>query len=547
MKRSHYIILGVLVLATVLLFGPDLTDAGDLLRALTGSGAPTVVSYQGQVVVDNAAYDGTGYFKFAVVNEAGDYAYWTNDGSKDDGSEPTAAISLTVGCGLFEVLLGDTSVPNMTQAMNASVFDGTERYLRAWFCETESGAYTQLSPDQRFSAVPYALQAEEAKTAGDADTLDGQEGSTFQQRVSGTCAEGSSIRVINSDGTVTCETDDGIVYTAGNQLSLNGAQFNVLEGSGSGLDADLLDGQDSSAFQQRVSGTCAPGTAIRSIASDGSVTCEPHDTRPAHVLRTVDSTGDVGKYTSIAIGVDGLPIISYYQVDDTSLQVAHCDDLACTSATISAVTGTGSSDKGTYSSIAIGSDGLAVIAYYDDTGNDLEVAHCSNVECTSSTNVNVITSADAGKYASITIGTDGFPLISYYDADQDDLEVVHCEDVYCNNTDKTEIDTSGHVGSHTSITIGTDGYGLISYYDADNGNLKTVHCTNTTCTSHDTPSTIASSGDVGKHTSITIGNNGLALISYIYNYAEGDERLRLARCSNRVQLLLSPEGSQVSP
>jgi hypothetical protein len=56
MKRSHYIILGVLVLATVLLFGPDFTATGDLLRALTGSGAPTLVGYQGQVVVDNAAY-----------------------------------------------------------------------------------------------------------------------------------------------------------------------------------------------------------------------------------------------------------------------------------------------------------------------------------------------------------------------------------------------------------------------------------------------------------------------------------------------------------
>ena len=126
MKRSHYIILGLqiaLVVGTVLLMVTDPASSGPLLRGLGASGAPTVVSYQGQVVVDNAAYDGTGYFKFAVVNQAGDTAYWTNDGSKTDGSEPTAAVSLTVDNGLFEVLLGDTG----QTALTASVFDGTDR------------------------------------------------------------------------------------------------------------------------------------------------------------------------------------------------------------------------------------------------------------------------------------------------------------------------------------------------------------------------------------------------------------------------------------
>jgi hypothetical protein len=390
-----------------------------------------------------------------------------------------------------------------------------------------------LTPDQRFTSTPYALQAEEAKTADDADLLDGQDSSAFQQRVSGTCAVGSSIREIASNGTVTCEADDGIVYTAGNQLSLNGTQFNVIEGSGSGLDADLLDGLQGSAYQQRVSGTCAVGSAIRAIASDGTVTCEPHDERPVHDVGWRDAAGDVGLYSSIAIGVDGLPIISYYQVDDTSLQVAHCNDLDCTSATISAVIGTGSSDKGKYSSIAIGSDGLAVIAYYDDTGDDLEVAHCSYVECTSSTTLNVITSSNVGRYLSITIGIDGFPLISFYDVAVGQFGIVHCENHTCSEKSRNNIDNSSTaVGLYTSITIGTDGYGIASYYDSSNGDLKVVHCTNIACSSWDTPVTIESYGDVGQHTSITIRNNGPPQISYIYAHTDGNERLRLARCSN---------------
>ena len=136
------------------------------------SGAPTVVSYQGQVTVGGAPYDGTGHFKFAVVNAAGDTTYWSNDGTAS--GEPVNAVALTVSNGLFNVLLGDTALANMT-ALPATAFDGTERYLRVWFMEDGGSAFTQLSPDRRIAAVPYALQAEEAKNAwrltGNAGTI----------------------------------------------------------------------------------------------------------------------------------------------------------------------------------------------------------------------------------------------------------------------------------------------------------------------------------------------------------------------------------------
>ena len=34
---------------------------------------------------------------------------------------------------------------------------------------------------------------------------------------------------------------------------------------------------------------------------------------------------------------------------------------------------------------------------------------------------------------------------------------------------------------YTSMTIGADGLGLISYYDATNGDLKVAHCENAFC------------------------------------------------------------------
>ncbi len=52
-----------------------------------------------------------------------------------------------------------------------------------------------------------------------------------QDRVTGTCAAGSSIREIAVDGTVTCQADNGgpggVTYTAGAGLALNGSAFSI--------------------------------------------------------------------------------------------------------------------------------------------------------------------------------------------------------------------------------------------------------------------------------------------------------------------------------
>jgi hypothetical protein len=45
----------------------------------------------------------------------------------------------------------------------------------------------------------------------------------------------------------------------------------------------------------------------------------------------------------------------------------------------------------------------------------------------------------------------------------------------------TSLDTTGNVGYDTSVTIGSDGLGLISYRDGTNQDLKVAHCANKLC------------------------------------------------------------------
>ena len=71
----------------------------------------------------------------------------------------------------------------------------------------------------------------------------------------------------------------------------------------------------------------------------------------------------------------------------------------------------------------------------------------------------------------------------------------------------------GSVGRYSSITIGGDGLALVSYEDNTNKNLKVAHCNDQDCSNFKI-SSIDNSGLIYYHTSITSGIDGLGLISY---------------------------------
>jgi hypothetical protein len=126
-----------------------------LLTAPASAQVPTMISYQGRVLMDNANFNGTGQFKFALVQGAGPTLLWKNDASAGN-TEPAAAVSLSVANGLVMTTLGDTALANMT-AIPASVFNNADVRLRVWF--NGGAGFQQLTPDQRIVSVGYSLMA----------------------------------------------------------------------------------------------------------------------------------------------------------------------------------------------------------------------------------------------------------------------------------------------------------------------------------------------------------------------------------------------------
>ena len=87
-----------------------------------------------------------------------------------------------------------------------------------------------------------------------------------QRRISTGCAAGSSIRVVNADGSVTCEVDSGGTGTVTSITAGTGLTGGTITTSGTIA-------ADTAYLQRRVNGTCADGSFVQAVASDGTVTC----------------------------------------------------------------------------------------------------------------------------------------------------------------------------------------------------------------------------------------------------------------------------------
>ncbi len=192
---------------------------------------------------------------------------------------------------------------------------------------------------------------------------------------------------------------------------------------------------------------------------------------------TVDSTGDVGGHTSIVLNSSGNPRISYYDFTNGDLKYAYCDVNCYISTNWTKVAVDSTGNVGEYTSIALDSSGNPRISYYDYLNGDLKYAYCDS-GCNNPSNwikITVDSTMDVGGYTSIALDSSGKPRISYYDFENLDLKYAYC-DSGCNNpsnwfivtVDGGPFGTYGNyypdMGGFSSLALDVSGNPAITYY-----------------------------------------------------------------------------------
>lgn len=365
-------------------------------------------------------------------------------------------------------------------------------------------------------------------TANTASHASNQSGWTdySEKDASVTLANSGADLQLGTTASSTVQTNDGSGMTG---FNLSGASFSTTEVSGTG---------DSAKVQLSSSGTSWSSGSVASVAfanesaqssvaigSDGfariahyyyggsndlkfiqctNTSCSTNNSR------TLDSTGDVGNYPSIALGSDGFARIAYYDATNADLKFIQCTNAACSTSNITTVDSTG--DVGQYTSIAMASDGYARISYNDVTNGDLKFVQCTNDACSTSNISTVVATETIGRYTSLKLGSDGYGRISYYDATGAELEFAQCSDAACSTSTITMVDTDGNVGKYSSLVLDASDYAMISYDDSTYGRVKFAQCTNASCSTKNI--TVVASAGVGNMTSVSRASDGFARIAY---------------------------------
>lgn len=235
----------------------------------------------GSTVPANGTYD----FQFSLHSQP--------QGSGNQIGSTIVLSGVTVQQGVFSVQLD----------FGGDAFGTEARYLNIGVRPSGSGDFRSLTPRQQIMSVPYAIWADKVPWDGIMDKPDELGGTAvytggvgilitgaeisvdtdvIQNRITGQCAAGSSIRVVNANGTVVCQQagTGGTTFNIGPGLVLDGSTNTLsvsFAGNGTATDAARSDHEHIGAAWETNAdtGLSVSTSSIDGIAFLGHATADP--------------------------------------------------------------------------------------------------------------------------------------------------------------------------------------------------------------------------------------------------------------------------------
>ena len=260
------------------------------------------------------------------------------------------------------------------------------------------------------------------------------------------------------------------------------------------------------------------------------------DASGSWVVTTVDTASAAGYYSSIAIDSNDVLHISYFDDTNKDLKYATCSSNCTTASNWNKVSVDTSNNVGYYTSIAIDSNDAVHISHFDDTNKHPKYATCSS-GCTTASNwdnVQVETSGSGGYFTSIAIDSNDAVHMSYFRWTNSEFKYATCSSgcTMTSNWNTVSFDSVGSLGTghNPSMAIDSNDGVHVSYFDATNNDLKYATCSSgCTTASNWNKVSVDTTGDVGYHSSIGIDSNDAVHISY---FDETNDDLKYATCSS---------------
>ena len=253
----------------------------------------------------------------------------------------------------------------------------------------------------------------------------------------------------------------------------------------------------------------------------------------------IDKAEDAGRGSSLKIGPDGRRYVTYGELKNDRLKFATCPQTSTCTVPADWVKTTIDPDGlgSFYSTLALNPDGGKEVAYRGTSGGqvDLRYAVCHS-GCGQAANwFRVILDQTGlgfgGTITSLTIGGDGRRHITYFHGADEELRYATCAS-NCTNAlmwQKSLIDGEG-AGLHSSFVLaGPFGLRHVSYYNPRTGDLKYARCgLNCTAARNWKKVTVASTGDIGLYPSLAVEPNGRVHLGF---YGSSGSALYYATCA----------------